>query len=738
MMYMLLPMTVFSKVSNYLATGDSIAYGYGLPNIAIQSYPQIVRNKLGVDLSNFKNLSVSGMTCQEYYSTIQTSEYKTAIQNADLMTVSIGSNEMLELITGALSEVTGIPANDPAFLQKVKQVFNEASLVKKYEMATAIYNFFTSQETKVKLNQSLNTYTEYWDKSVKYIKSINNNINIIATEFYNPYYEIQIATFDLSGFIDEWIVKMNSVLNSRSNGETDYKVAKIYNAFNTTNPRLTNVDINLSLTNMNIELDPHPNVAGHEMIASKVMDAYYTIKETKKNISELFISEIKDQVYSGNEIRPSITVKDGNKILVENTDYTVIYINNVNVGEAKVNIVGIGNYSGNVVKTFNIKEQQIQKKSIVNLSFSNIENQIYIGTEIKPDIEIKDGNKVLAKNRDYEVVYKNNINVGNASMIVRGVGSYEGTVSKEFSIIPKNIIGATIAEIQDQQFTGSEIKPVVVVYDGSAKLIENKDYKLSFNNNVQVGTATVLISGMNNYNGEISKNFNIIQNLEPNKKDISQVQCSEIESKIYTGKLITPEVILVDSEKILIKDVDYKINYENNIDVGTGRAIITGIGVYAGSVVKNFSIVKKDVNHTYIEDIPDQVFEGKDIRPVVTITNDKIKLTEGIDYTVEYVDNNKVGTARIVINGINNFTGVMVKSFNIVQPEIPPKDDIPQKRDTVDPQNRDEKNIAEVDATVSNKPIPQTGQSMIIGSLIAGSIIVLIGLRIWLKKYKNI
>ncbi|MBR3134769.1 MAG: hypothetical protein IKG56_04830 [Clostridia bacterium] len=737
---LVMPIVVYSKTTSYLATGDSIAYGYGLPNIEEQRYSEIVRGKIGVSKNNCRNLAVSGMTCQEYYTAIQATEFTNAIKNADLMTVSIGSNELLELATGALASATGIPANDPAFLTKVKQVFEEASLMQKYAMATTIYNFFTSQETKDKIEQSIQTYQQYWDLSVKYIKEVNPNINIVATEFYNPYYEVQIATFDLGGYAAEPIEKMNTILHSRSNNETDYKIAKIYDAFNTTNPRLTNVDIKISMTNSSIELDPHPNVSGHEMIATKVMDAIATIQESKKNIGELNISDIADQTYTGKEIKPVVVIKDGTKTLVENTDYTLIYIDNTAVGEAKINIVGIGEYEGNVIKTFNIKEQAKNTKDINSLNIKDIEAEVFTGVAIKPDVSINDGNYTLENEKDYILTYQNNVNVGNATIIIRGVGNYEGETTKTFSINPKSISGVIISDIENQKYTGNEINPDVVVYDGSIKLVEKQDYNVSYNNNTNVGTATVTITGINNYTGSANKSFEIIQEIVETKKDISEVECTEIEDKIYTGKLITPEVTLKDGEKLLTKDVDYKLTYENNLNIGEGKLIIAGLGDYKGSVEKVFNIIRKDINHTYIEDIPDQTYTGKEIKPDISITNDYIKIVEGTDYTVEYKNNINEGTAQIIITGINNFEGTMIKTFNIVK-EKPVVEPSKPETNTVtnEPTNNNYRiNTIEKDPTVSNRIIPQTGQTLIGLLIVAMLTTISILLRNWLNRNKNI
>ena len=74
---------------------------------------------------------------------------------------------------------------------------------------------------------------------------------------------------------------MNVILTSYSNSEKEYKIAKIYSSFNTTNPRITNV--NISATKFNV--DPHPNVLGHEIICTKILDA---LSNVTTNISKIY------------------------------------------------------------------------------------------------------------------------------------------------------------------------------------------------------------------------------------------------------------------------------------------------------------------------------------------------------------------------------------------------------------------------------------------------------------------
>ncbi len=72
------------------------------------------------------------------------------------------------------------------------------------------------------------------------------------------------------------------------------------------------------------------------------------------------VSGIADSyVYTGSEIRPVPTVKEGTSVLTENTDYTLAYTGNVNVGTATITVTGIGGYSGTKTVTFAITPKPV-------------------------------------------------------------------------------------------------------------------------------------------------------------------------------------------------------------------------------------------------------------------------------------------------------------------------------------------------------------------------------------------
>lgn len=87
-------------------------------------------------------------------------------------------------------------------------------------------------------------------------------------------------------------------------------------------------------------------------------DYYGTITKeftiTPKPISECIINSIGSMEYTGKEIKPIVTIKNGNVTLIQDRDYTLTYVNNKNPGTATITIAGEGNYSGSVKKTFMI------------------------------------------------------------------------------------------------------------------------------------------------------------------------------------------------------------------------------------------------------------------------------------------------------------------------------------------------------------------------------------------------
>ncbi len=84
--------------------------------------------------------------------------------------------------------------------------------------------------------------------------------------------------------------------------------------------------------------------------AHALVSATYT-----RVIQSSWIEDIDDQTYTGQPLEPALVIKDGDKTLVEGTDYTVTYSDNIEAGaQGTATVTGIGEYSGTLTKKFNI------------------------------------------------------------------------------------------------------------------------------------------------------------------------------------------------------------------------------------------------------------------------------------------------------------------------------------------------------------------------------------------------
>ncbi|MEE1019497.1 MAG: Ig-like domain-containing protein, partial [Acutalibacteraceae bacterium] len=226
-----------------------------------------------------------------------------------------------------------------------------------------------------------------------------------------------------------------------------------------------------------------------------------------------------------------------------------------------------------------------------DLTFRAIPDYNYIKDEIKPRIMIKDGTDILDKNSDYDVSYSNNVNVGTAEVTITFKNHYKGTKKLYFEIIPSEVEDVfEVNDIIDQKYNfGNPITPQIPVFCNGKQLVLGTDYNISYYNNIDCGTATAVITGMNGFTGSITKYFNItsISSSDP------RISVSAIANVAYTGDSVTPSVTVQYDGVNLIKGQDYTVEYENNILMGLATARITFKGNYSGEVEKNFYIVPK-------------------------------------------------------------------------------------------------------------------------------------------------
>lgn len=464
-----------------------------------------------------------------------------------------------------------------------------------------------------------------------------------------------------------------------------------------------------------------------------------------KSIENVTVSEIEAQEYTGNAITPEPIVKDGDVDLVKGKDYELSYSNNTDLGaDATVIITGKGNYAETKQCMFEIVNRVLANHCTID----DISDETYNMEAHTPAPVVKDGGRTLISGTDYTVSYENNTNVGTATVKISGIGNYSGEMTKNFNITVRNIANATIADITSLTYDGKAKTPTPEVTDGTVALTKDQDYTVSYEKNTNAGTATIKISGMGNYSGELTKDFTI------NKAEINvsgliwdhtdnftftydhaehKVSLTEVPSTIeifytnsaktsageytataaatakdddnyvvtgtitplkwkiepkvltdemititdpeYTGSAITPEIVLKDGDYTLAAGTDYTVsNLANNIEVGTDTASlkVTGSGNYTGELTKKFSVTTRQLNlHANIADIAAFTYDGNAKQPEVTVTDEAHGiLVHGTDYIVAYSNNIKAGTAKVTVTGIGGYANSIEKEFTINKAEI--------------------------------------------------------------------
>ncbi|WP_418620625.1 cellulase family glycosylhydrolase [Ruminococcus sp.] len=321
----------------------------------------------------------------------------------------------------------------------------------------------------------------------------------------------------------------------------------------------------------------------------------------------------------------------------------------------------------------------VSKKSLNNglLTLSET-SYVYDGTYKKPAATVTLDGKVLQAGKDYTISYRNNLNVGVATVIATGMGDYTGYTSKNFTITKRAMAGGTVSVASSVSFTGSNITPSVTVKAAGRTLTSGTDYTVSYSNNKNVGTASVYVYGKGNYSGTLSAKFDIV----PAKQQIQKLETR------YKGFYID----WAQKGSATGYDVGYSVN--SNMSGAVSKHLtankpdtltvsgLTGNKTYyvrvrsytnrngkvyygAWSDVKSIKTANNDITKATVSGISTKAFTGKAITQNVTVKVGSTVLKNGTDYTVSYSNNKKVGKATVKITGKGKYGGVITKTFKI-------------------------------------------------------------------------
>lgn len=432
-------------------------------------------------------------------------------------------------------------------------------------------------------------------------------------------------------------------------------------------------------------------------------------KATAVAMSKVKVTKIAAQAYAWDDAEgrgkvqtPDFTVSYKNENLTKDEQYTVKYDTvHTEAGQtATIVIKGKGTtYVGEKKVTFKITGQALKGNMVtVDVPSQGVE---YTGEAQRPAVTVSVGEKPYAQ---YEVEYQNNTNVGKATVVVKGINGYTGTVKKTFKITPYDI---TKTGSLFTFGTNNEITDSIPYAKGGSKLsdenvgarfatdtgavlnlAQGRDYTLSYKNNAKVGnTASVTIKGKGNFKGTIqNKSFTIIpQKLENLKGSITAGDLVVKSAKKYNK--VIPVITDLDGKKLKNK-TDFTVGNESyTISGPTDESGNPAVGAevtinvtaaqgsnYEGSVSTTFRVIDNDKNISKAAiKVNPQVYTGKPIElkkdDIAEITmkigGQKVPLTPDDFEIVGYTNNIKKGTAKVTIHGLREYGGTKTVTFKI-------------------------------------------------------------------------
>lgn len=384
----------------------------------------------------------------------------------------------------------------------------------------------------------------------------------------------------------------------------------------------------------------------------------FCVAYSRTDLSEAEV-QVEGIIYDGMPHIPQVTVICEGKTLVPDKDYVVYYEEQVTeVGNYELTVKGIGVYEGEKAVSYFVADrgdilmEDTPEDGIIpeGLWVAGLREggYDYTGTAIKPEMRVYDKNVLLKEQVDYTVSYKNNINANDATMAakaptltVTGKGNYTGKDTKTFKILPLDISSPLFgAENISIASTGKAQKPVPTLYFGSRQLKNKTEFTYSYYKTDETTAADNAANELNTDNAVPALNAAGTDNTAP----------ADGAEKLASVK-----------------------------DVGTYYVELTGNGNFTGSRTVKLTVLPsakdnpavKLISKVTVARIPSQVYVTANkngvVTPEITVKDGKNVLEEGVHYTVSYSNNNRVGTAFAIIEGIEEagYSGSRRVAFQI-------------------------------------------------------------------------
>ena len=371
------------------------------------------------------------------------------------------------------------------------------------------------------------------------------------------------------------------------------------------------------------------------------------------NTQEITVTKPADSQYDGNEHKNKPTVKDGEKVLVEDTDYTLYYSEDViNAGTVTVTITGKGNYSQETTVDYQITPRTVKLTS-------GSDSKTYDGTPlVKHNVTPSEDGFVKDDGATYEFT-GSQTNVGTSDNTFT-YALKDGTLASNY-IITTEAGKLTVNPVTDEVTVTIKEHSAEHVYDGTEKTVTGYDVKSISNKHYTKddftfsGTAEAKGTNVGEYPMNVqasdftnnSHNFTnvtfVIEDglLKITPKSINPedektgIQVTKPDDTMYNGEEQKNKPTVEDTKTgaTLVENVDYTLSYTAAVNAGTVEVTITGIGNYTGTAKTSYEITKRNVTLTSATD--SKVYDKNPLtNHNVAVGGDGFVKEEGATYNV--------------------------------------------------------------------------------------------------------
>ena len=323
----------------------------------------------------------------------------------------------------------------------------------------------------------------------------------------------------------------------------------------------------------------------------------------------------------------------------------------------------------------------ITPRSIEGATIADIPSATYTGDPLTPTLSVTLDGTTLTADTDYQVAYTNNVNVGEATLFVTGIGNYQANLQTSFAIVPAMAQVVTAPEGRTLIYNGTEQELVRAGEADGGTLVYSLDgttYAAALPMGKMVNGYTISYKVQGDANHNDTEPVTIESTIDKAAIIISGITAQD---KVYDGTTIA---MLVYDQVVydgIVSGDELTVTAKGTFadaNAATGKNVTITELTLGGTSIANYqlaetgqqatataTITPRSIEGAVLSDITAKSYTGEPLNPTVSVTLDGTTLTADTDYRIAYANNVNVGEATISVTGIGNYQGTVQTTFTI-------------------------------------------------------------------------